>query len=298
VLVTGAAGFVGRHVVAGLRQARCQVRGVVRPGSARRLLPAAAGVEVVALDLRAPAEQWEQVLRGVTAVVHTAALRTERPWRGETFAAIHVDATAHLLAAARAAGVKRWVQISCLGAAADADLEYLRTKAAAEALVQASGLEWTILRCGLIYGPGDERITRLARWMSWWGRTPVVGDGQFLVQPIAVGDVVAGCVRAATGRGLAGRVLLAAGPDTLRFQDMMELLAAALDRRMPLFRIPVGLARGLAALGCAGGILPWTVHELQAMLRGQTCDPREYFRAAGVQRPLPFSAAVRAYLGT
>jgi len=59
----------------------------------------------------------------------------------------------------------------------------------------------------------------------------------------------------------------------------------------------VGVAWGLAAARRISGIVPWTVDELQVMLRGYTCDPREYFQAAGLMRPLPFSAAVRAYLG-
>ncbi|HLT58888.1 MAG TPA: NAD-dependent epimerase/dehydratase family protein [Limnochordales bacterium] len=297
MLVTGAAGFLGRHVVAGLRRAQRRVRGLVRPGTAQRLVAREAGDEVVAVDLLAPAAALGPALRGVTAVVHVAGLRAERPWRGETFQAVHVEATARLVAAAREAGVQRFVLVSCLGAAADADLDYLRSKAAAEAIVQDSGLAWTILRCGLTYGPGDGRVTRLARWMAWLGRAPVVGDGRFLVQPIAVGDVVAGCVRAATTSELAGRVLAAAGPDTLSFGDMVDLLAAALDRRMPRLPIPVGLARGLAALRRVCGIVPWTVDELQVMLRGYTCDPWEYFRAAGIRRPLPFSAAVRTFLG-
>jgi len=295
VLVTGAAGFLGRHVAMGLRRAGSSVRCLVRPGSAGRV-PRAPGFEVAAVDLRAPARELVRVLEGVRVVVHAAGLRAQRPWRGETFQAIHVDATARLVAAAEAAGVERFVLVSCLGAAQDADLAYLRSKAEAEAIVQRSRLAWTILRCGLVYGPGDGRITRLARWMMWLGRTPVVGDGLFLVQPIAVSDVVAGCVAAAAGR-LERRVLAAAGPDVLSFRDMVELLAAAIDRRLPLVRIPVGVARGLAAARRVSGIIPWTVDELQVMLRGYTCDPREYFQAAGLVRPLPFSAAVRAYLG-
>jgi len=259
--------------------------------------PGPAGVEVVTLDVRAPAAAWKPVLDGVRAVVHTAGLRAERPWRGETFAAVHVEGTARLLTAARAAGVERVVLLSCLGAGSGGHGALLHSKAAAEALVRESGLEWTILRCGLVYGPGDGRIMRLARWMAWLGRAPVLGEGDLAVQPLAVGDVVTGVVRAATGAGLGRRLLLAAGPDVLSFRDMVELLAAALDRRLPLWRVPVGLARRLAAVAALGGPLPWTGDELEVLLQGHTCDPREYFHAVGIARPLPFSAAVRAYLG-
>ncbi|OUM98356.1 MAG: hypothetical protein BAA04_05905 [Firmicutes bacterium ZCTH02-B6] len=295
MLITGAAGFVGRHVAVGLRQAGYVVRCLVRPGSVRRL-PRLAGLEIAAVDLRAPQAVLAPALAGVRVVVHAAGLRAQRPWRGETFAAVHVDATARLVEAAEAAGVERFVLLSCLGAAPDSDLAYLRSKAQAESIVQQSRLAWTVLRCGLIYGPGDGRVTRLARWMRWFGRTPVVGDGLFLVQPIAVGDVVAGCVAAAAGR-LEQRTLSAGGPDVLAFRDMVELLAAAIDRRLPLLRIPVGPARLLAAACRLSGVIPWTADELQVMMRGYTCDPREYYEAAGLVRPLPFSAAVRAYLG-
>lgn len=293
MLVTGAAGFVGRHVVAGLRRIHAPVRAVVRPGRPGR---SPAGVEVVPIDLRAPGHHLAVALEGADAVVHAAGVRAERPWRGETFQAAHVEATERLVAAAEAAGVQRFVLVSCLGAGDDAGIALLRAKAAAEEIVRASRLEWTILRCGLIYGPGDGRVMRLARWMGWLGRAPIVGDGLFRVQPIAVGDVVAGCVRAATTSLLARRVFSVAGPDVMAFRDMVELLAAAIDRRLPPLRIPLAMARGLTAMRVRG-LVPWTADELQVMMQGFTCDPREYFEAAGVARPLPFSAAVRAYLG-
>src|SRR5690606_28593946 len=144
--------------------------------------------------------------------------------------------------------------------------------------------------------PGDGRITRLARWMMWLGRTPVVGDGLFLVQPIAVSDVVAGCVAAAAGR-LERRALAAGGPDVVSSREMGGRRAAAIGRGRRRVRMPGGVARGLAAARGMSGLVPGTVDGLQGMWRGDTCEPREDFRAADIVRPLPFSAAVRAYLG-
>ncbi|MBO8141365.1 MAG: NAD(P)H-binding protein [Firmicutes bacterium] len=295
VVITGAAGFLGRHLADGLLAAGSRVVGVVRPGTARRLRFPAANAQVVEADLRFPLDRLAEALAGADAVIHAAALRRERPRRGETYEAVHVEGTARLATAARWAGVKRIVLISCLGTAAAFDSPYLRSKAEAERVVAASGLRWTILRCGLIYGPGDGRITRLARWMRWTGRAPVVEDGRFPVQPIAVGDVVAGCVRAAAG-DLDNQILAAAGPDVLSYADMIDLVAAALDRRLPRLRVSLSLTRVLGGLGRAVGMVPWTADELEVMMRGQTCDPSAYFRAAGVDRPLPFSAAVRLYL--
>jgi NADH dehydrogenase len=193
VLVTGASGFVGKAVVRELVLRGWEVRALVN-----RAAVVADGVTSFSGGLF-DAAALARAMEGCSAVVHLVGIIAERPKAGVTFRRIHVQGTAAVIAAAKSAGVEQFVHMSALGAAADAEAEYHRTKAEAEALVRGSGLCYTIFRPGMILGKEGEFTRMMIGWAKGtelpyvvmpYFAPGVLGWGRAgLVQPVDVRDV-------------------------------------------------------------------------------------------------------------
>jgi uncharacterized protein YbjT (DUF2867 family) len=157
-----------------------------------------------------------------------------------------VAQSAVLVAAAREAGVRRIVHVSVVNAAPDGPTPYVRAKAALEAIVRSSGLEWVIVRPTLTYGPGDILINNLAWALR---RLPVYGLpglGRYTVQPIHVDDVARICAEAATIE--AGQTIDAAGPEILRYRDLVSMVREAIGSRSIVLPMPAPLVLAAARL--------------------------------------------------
>ncbi len=168
VALTGATGFVGRHVLPQLLAAGHRVRVLVHDPA--RLTTQDARIQPVTGDLFGDAALAQALSKGADAVVHLVGIIMEQPIKGQTFKRIHLQATQRLLAAAQAAGIKRWVHMSALGSRPDAVSDYHRTKWVAEEAVRASGMEWTIFRPSVIHGPDGEFVAMAKGF--WCNRTP------------------------------------------------------------------------------------------------------------------------------
>ena len=160
ILVTGAAGFVGRHLVRRLAQGGNAVRAMVRDKASYQPPPA---VEVVAADLTEPGT-LPAAVEGVGAVVHCAAITAnlKEPYRG-AYDAVHRAGTAHLMAAARLAGVRRVTLMSGLGTVPAPAGTYMATRWAMEQAVRGAGIPYAILQPSIQFGDGAEFIAALAR---------------------------------------------------------------------------------------------------------------------------------------
>src|SRR5262249_3477922 len=204
IFVAGATGFVGRSVVRALLNRGFLVRCLVRHGS-ERLLKGFESIDRVPGDVLRP-EGLVACAEGCAAIVNLVGIIREHRARGVTFERLHVQATANLLRVAREAGVKRYVQMSALGARPDARSSYHRTTSRAEEAVRDSGLQWTIFRPSIIFGPGDEFISPLAGMIRRLPAMPVPGDGQYRLQPIPVEQVAEGFAQALRIDGAIERV--------------------------------------------------------------------------------------------
>ncbi|MBS0477657.1 MAG: NAD(P)-dependent oxidoreductase [Proteobacteria bacterium] len=162
--VTGATGFVGQALLDRAAQAGIDVRAL-----ARRAQNPRAGVEWVAGDL-STAGQLRELVRGAEAVIHVAGVVNSPDPAG--FEAGNVTGTLNVIEAALAEGVQRFVHISSLSAREPGLSVYGASKARAEKLVQASGLDWTIVRPPGIYGPRDTEYLEMFK-LSRWGVLPV-----------------------------------------------------------------------------------------------------------------------------
>lgn len=248
LLLTGATGTVGRPLLARLVAARQPVRCLVRDPGRLGGLAGAGGVEIVVGDL-AQAEGFAGLLRGVDTVVHLAAPLRDQP--AGSIEALTADATARLLAAAEAAGVRRFLFFSVLGAADDSPARLLRAKAVAERAVVQSPVASTVFAPGWIYDREDPFVV-LTRRLA---RLPVVlvsGSGRARFQPIWAEDV-ADCVVAALALGerAAGMRLELAGPEVLSYEEIVRVVAGGRSR--PVVHVPLGVVR--AGLGAGERVL-------------------------------------------
>ncbi|MBW8741657.1 MAG: SDR family oxidoreductase [Acidobacteria bacterium] len=212
ILVTGATGFVGGHVVHALRAQDKPVRALARdPRHAGRL--ESWGATVTQGDMT-DAASIRRAADGCDAVVHLVAVRQGPDAR---FQRVMVDGTRDLLAAAREAGVRRFVHMSALGTGEETKdlVPYFRAKWQTEQLVQESGIPVT----------------------------PIIGKGRQRIQPIWIDDVAAYFALAVDRDGVEGRIFELGGPDAVTWNEFWERLKRVRRSRRPSVHVPVPLMR-------------------------------------------------------
>jgi nucleoside-diphosphate-sugar epimerase len=254
--VTGAAGFVGRHLASHLTRAGVEVLPLVRQLDAR----SPAGARPLEDVLREPG-----ALSGCDALIHAAAVRHRYGTDPRVYRASNVELVGRLLQTAKGK-VKRLVYVSSVGVYGfPADLPireshpfapvtlYSATKVEAEALVRRMapdlGLEWTIVRPTIVYGPGDDNgmLDKMARTIKGH-RYLVVGPGDNTLHHTFVDDIAGGIVRAATDPRAAGQDFILAGPETITLEGLSELVAKTVHAKLPRAHVPLRLARAVATL--------------------------------------------------
>lgn len=223
VLVTGATGFTGSRLIPFLLQNGFQVRALTRSTSDRTPLSALT-VEWVTGDL-SDAQALTAALRGVDALVNIASLGFG-----------HAD---NIIASAKAAGVKRGIFISTTAIFTQLNAGSKSVRLAAEEAVQASGLDYTILRPTMIYGsPRDRNMWRLIRLLKVTPVMPIFGDGESLQQPIFVDDVAQAVLLALQNDAAIGKSYNIAGKVPLTYNQVINTVALALGKRIWKLHIP------------------------------------------------------------
>jgi uncharacterized protein YbjT (DUF2867 family) len=243
VLVTGATGFVGRHLVAALAENGAVVRALAHRG--REAVVARPGVEVVQGSVTVPSS-LHPAMENVDAVVHLVAVIREQPPE-VTFQRINVEGTRNVLRAAREAGVQRLVHVSALGAQNTPRLRYPYSKWQGEQEVRAGGVPFTILRPSIMFGAGDEFFVTLASMVRAFLIVPIAGPGTNKFQPIAVGDVVRCILESLQDRRHVGQLYELGGPEQLSYDEIITLLARILDVHRWRLHIPAFILRLQAA---------------------------------------------------
>ena len=267
VAVTGGTGFVGRHIIEGLLRREHEVRALVRDPAVHGWLDDR-GVAVVQGSLE-DQDALRRLVVGADAVVHTVGIINEIG--RQSYERVHVEGTRQMIAAARSAGVRRFVHMSALGARPDAAATpYHRTKAAAEELVRTSGLGQVILRPSLIAASGNEVLRLIVTMLRMSPIVPVIGNGLYQLQPVAADDVADAFATAVENPAISGTFDIA-GPEPLTYHEMLDQLEAALGVRRRRVPVPESIVRFSAY---AGTVLPnlnqITPDQLQMLLEGNT----------------------------
>ena len=296
ISITGATGFVGRHVAATLLRRGHRVRALARdPARAGARAIAEQGVELVTGALRDRAA-LEQLAHGADAVMHLVGIIVEQGTA--TFPAVHVEGTRAVLAAALEARVPRFVYMSAVGARDEPGAtEYHRTKWRAEELVRGSKLSHAIFRPSIISGPENAPIRLLARLHRWSPVIPVFGDGTFPTQPVWIGDVALALALAAEQHDRAGAFELG-GPQVLTYEEFVLAIGRASGYPRPLVHVPLGVVRTAAGvLDLLGPAAPLTSDQLQMLVEGSVTPANAIHAVFGIE-PLPFEEGLKRYLGS
>lgn len=264
VTVFGGSGFLGRHLVKRLAQAGAHIRVCVRDAEAAAFLKVDGDVAQVVpwpADITDPA-QVRVATEGADWVVNLVGILFERGKR--TFQRLHVEAAGNVAGAAKAAGARRMVHVSAIGADENSPARYGQTKAAGEAAVLNAFPGATIVRPSVVFGPEDNffnlfaGLARLTPVLPVFG-CPVwpkiklfpegglvdidlYGDGGTRFQPVYVGDVADGIMKILADPSTEGRIYEFGGPRQYSFKEIMELLLAETGRKRLLGPVPFPIA--------------------------------------------------------
>jgi NADH dehydrogenase len=237
IAITGGTGFLGRHVARVLGSEGHELvliaRGHDQSDPAIRHL---ANVRFVPLPLD-NANALARAFGRCEVVVHCAGINREMG--GQTYRRVHIEGTRHVVEAAQKTGARKLVLISFLRARPNCGSGYHESKWAAEEIVRASGLDYTILKCGVIYGPGDHMLNHLSRGFYTLPIFAFVGLTDRAIRPNAVEDVARIVKSSVVDNALGRKTVPVLGPEELTLRQAVRRVARVVGRRPLMFPLPV-----------------------------------------------------------
>lgn len=275
IAITGGSGFVGGHLARHLTSWGHDVvliaRGWDERDAAIRNLPRSVWKPIGLDDVNALVEAFA----GCDAIAHCAGINREIG--AQTYEHVHVTGTANVVEAATRAGARRIALLSFLRARPACGSPYHESKWAAEQIVRTSGLDYTILKCGVIYGRGDHMLDHLSHAMYTFPLFALVGVRDRHVRPVAVEDVVRVLEASLIEGRLPGITVSVLGPEDLPLAEAVRRVARVIGRKPWMFPMPVAFHRFMAS------ILERTM-KIPLVSRAQVRILSE-----GVVEPLPFA---------
>lgn len=288
VFLTGASGFVGSNLVRRLLRDGHAVRALVhRSGVLSN--EAAANVEEVKGDINAPT--IADAMAGCEAVINLVGIIYERG--GSTFETIHNQGTRNLVRAAKQSGVRRFVQMSALGARPTNASPYHTTKFAAEEEVRNSGIPHVVLRPSLIFGPGSAFVTQMLEVMKAAPFfRPVPGTGDYRFRPVHVDDVAECFVQSLTSQLAVNQTVDLVGAEELSLNEIAAEIAASAGIRKTPVHIPIPFMKMAAAFFSFLPVKPpVTSAQIRMLQEGSTADPEPMKRIFQIE-PISFRTAM------
>ena len=293
VFLTGATGFVGSHLLRRLLRDGHVVRALVRGGPI--VASADSGtLESVIGDLNS--KDLAQHAAGCDAVINLVGIIYEHG--SSTFESVHHLGTRNLVAAARENGVRRFVQMSALGARSEKASAYHTTKFEAEEEVRRSGISHVVLRPSLIFGPGSAFVKQMVQLMRAVPIVrPLAGTGEYRFRPVHVSDVVECFAQSLTSSQAEGRTIDLVGGEELTLNEIAAVLAECLKVYKIPVHIPMPLMKATAAMLSVFPIKPpVTTVQLRMLEEGSIADPSSMQRVFHIE-PASFRHTVKRDLG-
>src|SRR5579871_352416 len=305
VFLTGATGFVGRHMLNRLLQEGHFVRALASDPSAM------SGIQHGRLEV-VPGDTVEgkglaEGMNGCTAVIHLVGVIAEVG--SATYERVHSQGTRNVVEEAKKQSISRFVQMSALGARADGVSGYQTTKWKAEEAVRHSGIPYCILRPSLIFGagaagmnggPGGPAEGFVSQMLDVMRKAPLVrpvpGDGLPKFRPVNVSDVAMCFVRALTCEAATGRTIELGGAEELTLNEILSLVARCAGVGKPAFHVPMPIMLAIAIIAQAlSKQPPVTVGQLRMLKEGSTCDIRSMMETFDIT-PVGFREGLPKYL--
>jgi uncharacterized protein YbjT (DUF2867 family) len=290
IFLAGGTGFVGSHVRQALLAKGHSIRLLVH----NRSVGSEPGVEEVEGDVTLLSSFIDGVT-GCDATVNLIGIIREVPRRDITFERIHVKATHNMISAALSAGVRRHLQMSALGTRADSPSGYFQSKFKGEQEVRDSGLDYTIFRPSIIFGPKDDFINKLAGYLKSFPATPVVGDGEYQIQPISADDVARCFAEALEKPETIGKTYELCGPDRMSYNALLDTIGRVIGKnKVRKVKNPLLLMRLIVPVLERFPFFPITSDQITMLVQGNACDGN--WRKTFVFEPTSFEEGIRRYL--
>lgn len=235
--ITGGTGFMGSHLARRLVDADHQVVLVSRGtdhGNAAGLEREGARFHAASVSDR---DALADAFDGCDAVAHLAGINLERG--DQTYQAVHVEGTEHVVDAGNATGVSKVVLASFLRARPDCGSAYHESKWRAEEIVRGSAIPYTVLKPGVTYGPGDHMVAHVSRSLLTVPVFPLIGFDERRLRPLAIEDLVDLLVAALTTDRLRDTTVGVVGPEELSLRAAVRRIGDVLGRRPLVFPLPV-----------------------------------------------------------
>lgn len=246
IVLTGATGFLGGHLLPVLSMAGHDCLALTRYPPGCKALTAIPRVTIRRGDVFEP-DGFAQQLQDADAVINMVGILNEKGRKGEGFHRAHVTLTERIIAACMEAGVKRFIQVSALGAG-EGSSHYLVSKGEAEKRIRdADDLAYTIFQPSVIFGNGDAFFNRFAGLIKAAPVLPLACPNA-LMQPVWAGDVAEGILRSLERPGFTGKTLTAVGPEVFTLRELVEFTARTAGLNTRIANLPDGMARAQAAI--------------------------------------------------
>jgi uncharacterized protein YbjT (DUF2867 family) len=267
IFLAGASGYVGSRVLDDLLAKDHEVTAHAHTDRSRQeLLRKHPSLQVALGDVADAEAMLRAVPLGIEAVIYLPGLLREFPRKGISFQKAHVEGCRNLMAAGKRAGVRRWIELSALGAGPGAKTPYFRTKWEAEEHVRSSGLNWTILRPSVIVDdrPSHRKnfVGEIANVIRELPFIPVLGSGKYRLQPVSLDDVSQTIVQSLEKPETVGKTYEIGGPEKLRYIEIVQIIAIAMGIKKPRLHLPMWLCEVLAFPFQTFTWFPFTVDQL------------------------------------
>ncbi len=244
ILVTGASGFIGSHVVPALVQQGYKVRCFVRISSKIGCLSSLSNVELCYGDMN----NMDSLLRAtdkVNAVIHLAAFTSEQASSADESYRVNVEGMQNLINACEKNKVSRLIVVSSQSTKREKQGNYGYTKKLADEFVLKSTLNWTIVKPTLVYGKGSRGLfTKIIGLLENLPVIPVVGSGDYQLQPTYIDDLVHALVAIVNKKQTFRKVYDLAGESRISFNELLTIVNEELQQRKKMVHVPFSLCYG------------------------------------------------------
>lgn len=229
IAITGATGFVGSHLATRLASEGHEVVRIARRARGTD--------DVIMLSSLRDVNQLSAAFADCKTVAHCAGINREIA--EQTYARVHVEGTRNVVAAAKNAGVEKIVLISFLRARPDCGSPYHESKWHAEEIVRDSGLDYTVIKAGVVYGRGDHMLDHLSHALHTFPVFGLVGLKEKSIRPLAVEDLVLVMRAALVDRRMKRQTIALLGPEEIYLSEAVRRVAEVVGKRPLMFPLPV-----------------------------------------------------------
>jgi uncharacterized protein YbjT (DUF2867 family) len=270
ILLTGASGFVGHHILQALEQQNHKVIACCR--NPEKLFFKSESTRILQLNFPDMIDDtdWLPHLRNIDAVINCVGIIAET--KGQTFETLHAQAPTALFKAAEQAGVKKIIQISALGADESAQSAYHLSKKTADDALRNLDVDWYVLQPSIVYGDGAQSMA-LFHALAALPVHALIDGGKQLMQPVHVSDIAATIIQCLKPESSTRLTLLMVGPEAISFRRLLEQLRQRLGKKpAPAFSLPGGLAQRSVFIGKWLGEPTFNAENIAMLRRGNAAD--------------------------